>query len=455
MELHLHTAVTLPQRRRSATGAAGELPGPSGLVDGRYRVERELGRGGMGVVLLAEDVHLRRRVAIKLAIPDGGSHPDSVERMRAEAAALASVRSAHVAQVHAFGLHDGAPFIAMEYVEGLDLRALLHQHYDVHHDPVPVHRGVSILRQVADGLAAVHRAGLVHRDVKPANVVIERGTGRAVLVDFSVATVRGAEGEGDRQRLAGTPFYMPPEYYHDDAPVPSPQGDIYSLGCLACELLTGEPPFLRATPIAVCAAHLMSPAPRLSQRRPELRPLDDVVVRMLAKKPEARFRSCAALANVLARMTLPEAPDSPSSEDGLAAGPRILVVDDDPLFGRLAARCAQIAFAGTPVSVARAGSAAAALQSAQRRRPDQVILDYQLPDMDGVDLLSHLREVRHGGHTRVVVASAGVAQDARWRFGILGVEDFVDKPVELSALVALITSVGREHGWIDAEGTAR
>ncbi|MCC7541358.1 MAG: protein kinase [Deltaproteobacteria bacterium] len=417
------------------------------LIDRRYRVERELGRGGMGIVLLAEDADLRRKVAVKLGRPTSSAEDDSVEHLRQEAVALASVRSAHVAAVHAFGTHDGRPFFVMEHVEGQDLQSVIHEHYRTHREEVPIHRAVAILRQIADGLGAVHRAGIVHRDVKPANVIIEHVTGRAVLVDFGIA----AHGPVDHEAGApGTPHYMAPELHEarGASASASVQADIYALGCLAYELLTGSPPFGGSTPLELYYRHMMEAPPRPSSRRGDLAFLEPLLLRMVDKRPEARFASCAAVATALEQIGLTPSGRSTPSCAGAEAAPRVLVVDDDPVFGRLAARCAQIALADVAVSVSRESSAEAALENVQRRRPDLVVLDYRLPDMDGVDLLSHIRELKNGMHTRVLVASGDVGREARWRFGILGVSDFVDKPVDLTSLVARIAQLARDHGWL-------
>lgn len=455
-----------PAREAPSRLAAGTL------VDGRYRVVRPLGRGGMGQVLLAEDVYLRRKVALKLISRERRSEHDRA-RLQDEAAALASIRHTHVASVYAFGFHEGAPFFAMEHIEGRDLHSLIDDAYRRYHVPLPFHRALAILGHVADGLGAVHAAGIVHRDVKPSNVVIEERSGRAVLVDFGLAKPTGSDdaprdGAGtDPSLVVGTPHYMAPECAAG-APA-TPASDLYSLGCLAYELLTGTPPFEGATAVAVMLAHHGKEPPALSSRRPELAPLDHVLLRALAKDPRERFTAAAAMANALSelRPAAPQMPDSPApgSSDPSSAFPlatdaiRILVVDDDVTFARMAARCAQIALAGTPLSVSRVGTAAAALDNAARRRPDLVILDFQLPDLDGVDLLSHLREMPGGDHARILVASGATGHDARWRFGILGVRDFVDKPVALPELVERITRVAADQGWLlkrpsDPEGHA-
>jgi serine/threonine protein kinase len=188
-------------------GAPRSSLDPALIIDGRYRVESELGRGGMGVVYVARDAWLDRPVALKVIAASWASDARATDRFQKEAKALASVRSQHVVQVYAFGPHEGSYFFAMEYVHGRSLRAIIAEHKQ-HNATIPVHRTLAILSQIANGISAVHAAGIIHRDVKPANIVIEDDTGRPVLVDFGLAS----PGDDPSQAIAmGTPQYMAPE----------------------------------------------------------------------------------------------------------------------------------------------------------------------------------------------------------------------------------------------------
>jgi len=164
-------------------------------------VEAQLGKGAMGVVLRVRDIGLDRDVALKLIAPPFIADPSAATRFRREAAALAAIRNEHVVQVYSFGPHEGSFFFAMEYVRGPTLEALMRQHAD-HGAFVPLHRALTILLQVASGLDAAHHAGIVHRDVKPSNIVIEEHTGRPVLVDFGLAH----RGRLEASEVVGTPW---------------------------------------------------------------------------------------------------------------------------------------------------------------------------------------------------------------------------------------------------------
>ena len=410
-----------------------------------YRVERLLAEGAVGAVYLAHDEALGRNVALKVL--HDGVEPAEGTRLMKEAAALATLRNDHVVGVYAFGNHEGTPYIAMEYVEGRNLRGLIDEYYIEHRDWVPIFRAVQLLRDIADGMAAVHGAGIVHRDVKPENVVIEKGTGRVVIVDFGAAVVAADAKVGP---VMGTPYYLSPEAAHGARPHPGM--DIYSLGCLAYELLTGRGPFEADVVQEILLQHAKDPIPPVSSLRPGLGALDDLLSRSIAKKVSDRIASMAVFSNLLGDQLTPN--PVMMSDDSLSlvmdrpdGGIRILVVDDDPIFARVAARCARLAMIGSNAEVSRASTGGKALANAQRHRPDIIVLDYMLPDIDGVEVLSRIRAGHDGDHPEVIVASGALGVAEQWRFGILGVTEFVDKPVEFTDLLAVIHRIAAKRGW--------
>jgi serine/threonine protein kinase len=265
------------------------------VVDGRYCVKRELGRGGMGVVYLARDTWLDRPVALKVLEPTWSTDSRAAAGFLREAKALASLRSPNIVQVYTFGLHEESYFFAMEYVRGRTLRAVLDDH-KLRGGLLPLGAALDILEPIARGLAVVHAAGTVHRDVKPANIIIERNTGRPVLVDFGLAA---SDHEGaSRILIVGTPRYMAPEQAAGGARITA-QSDIYALGCTTFEVLTGGPPFATEDWSELRLAHLHRAPAAVSSLRPELAPFDAVLARALAKAPDDRFKSCDAFATAL------------------------------------------------------------------------------------------------------------------------------------------------------------
>jgi serine/threonine-protein kinase len=420
----------------------------TGQIDGRYTIERELGRGSMGVVYLARDVSLNRTVAIKALAPGIASYvePDAVRR---EAAALAAIHSENVVGVHAFGTDRGTPFFVMEYVKGEDLSKIIDSH-NKHDQRVPLRRSLGILRQLAEGLDLVHKEGIVHRDVKPGNVVIEEKTGRPVLIDFGLSIPSEALAGKGNTVVVGTPGYIGPEYLRDPIPAPAPTADVFALACTAFALLTGA----RVYDADEAKERLMMPLfrpPRLpSQIVPEYARFDAVFKRALASDPSARTPTCsdfvaeleAAAAPWLSQKESIHAPRGSSAEID-AEPPKVLIVDDDADLRTLLARAAQVVFHGDPtVTIGGVGRGSEALLLARVKMPSLVVLDYDMPGLNGVDTLTRLRELPGGSKARVLVVSAKLDQLLRWRFDVLGVNDFLQKPFELRDLIDLLSRLG-------------
>ncbi len=428
---------------------------PGTLIDGRYRVAREFGRGGMGAVYLAEDLGLERKVAIKLARTE---LPWAITRFRREAAALAAIRNEHVVLVHAFGEHEGSPFFVMEFIDGEELASIVGMHRRAQAE-TPLHRAVEIIRDVARGLAAVHAAGVLHGDIKAENIVIERGSGRAVLVDFGLAHDVQRELARRARRdepMLGTPQYLAPELYWVDDAQPTAQSDIYALAIVAFELLTGRVPFDAKEAFTILEMHRDVPAPAPSSIRPALAPFDALFASALAKSPADRPPTAAAFAarlEALGRTLAVDAGADAIAPSARSSGEavRLLVIEDEPVFARLAKRCAQIAFAGSPAEVTTVDSGRDAVLAARRHLPHLVLLDYHLPELNGVEVLSRIRALPGGDETDVLVVSGEAGAAERWRFGILGVRDFLEKPVDLERFVAAIRALAARRGLIRRE----
>lgn len=455
-------------------GPGDTMPDPAqldpGLLDGRYALERAIGRGTFGTVHLATDVWLERTVCIKLIAPEHVADEQVARRFRREAVAAASVRSDHVAQVHAFGRHGAGYYLAMEYVPGPDLQHLIDTH-GARGARVPFVRAISILRQVCDGAAAIHDAGIVHRDIKPKNVVIEEATGRPVLIDFGLA-LRTTEKRRISEQLVviGTPEYMAPETVDPSGRSGiSVATDVYALGCSAFELLTGRPPFEHVNPFQLLRMHVTHPVPRISERDRQLEPLDEVLRRALAKSPHDRFPSARELGKALdeagklvrpppAHEAFPEVPsvvqrlslpDMPTVRPmALSASRRVLVVDDDPEFRHFAMSAAQVAFYGHDVRIKTVKTGTHAIHDVMAKPPDLILLDHDMPGLHGVETLSRIRDLAHGARARVVVVSGKTPPELRAEFEVLGVEAFVSKPVQMPALVDTIARVAESAGWL-------
>jgi serine/threonine protein kinase len=253
---------------------------------GDYRIEGIVGVGRTGIVYLATDSRTGRAVALKVLREDVSIDPIYRERFRREAALLAALRHPHIIPIYGMGELDGDLFIATRLVSGT-LKNLIMA------GPIPVDVAIKIVTAVAEAVDTAHMAGIVHRDVKPANVLLDPGP-EVFLGDFGLARDPDAETLTLPGQVIGTLDYMAPE--HLDADGVGTPADIYALTCLAVETLTGEVPFPRGTDAAVMYAHVMEEPPSVSARRPELpAALDEVVAAGMAKDPEDRPSTARAL----------------------------------------------------------------------------------------------------------------------------------------------------------------
>ena len=278
----------------------GELPTvPGGLAAGSqvagYTIEEQIGRGGMAVVYRASDRRLNRPVALKILAPELASDEGYRQRFLREMRAAAAVDHPNIVPVFDAGEADGALFIAMRYVDGQDVRTLLEAE---HRLPAP--RAVRLITQAASALDEAHSRGLVHRDVKPGNMLIGSAQpDHLYLSDFGLSKQRVSSAPLTLTgQFLGTLDYMAPEQI-EGRPLDG-RADLYALACTAFEMLAGQPPFKRDAGLAVMWAQVSAPVPSLRALRPDLPPaVDQVMAKALAKSPDARYPSCTAFARAL------------------------------------------------------------------------------------------------------------------------------------------------------------
>ena len=257
------------------------------LFAGRYRISRKLGGGGMADVYLAEDQELGRRVAIKILHSRYANDEQFVERFRREATHAAGLSHPNIVSIFDRGEADGSYFIVMEYVEGRTLKELIRSR-----GPCPVPVAIAYERQLLSALRYAHRNGVVHRDIKPHNVIVDP-EGVVKVTDFGIARA-GASQMTEEGAIIGTAQYLSPEQARG-APVDQ-TSDLYSAGIVLYELLTGEVPFTGDSPVEIAMKHLTEVPPRPSALRPEIpEDLDLVVVHAMAKEPADRYQSAAAM----------------------------------------------------------------------------------------------------------------------------------------------------------------
>jgi predicted Ser/Thr protein kinase len=275
---------------------AGDL---NGKQLGDFRLLRRLGQGGMGQVYLAEQISLKRKVAIKIMRTDLPVTAASFERFRAEAEAVARITHANIVQVYSFAEEDGLHYMALEYVEGRNLREYLDKK-----GPPDLPIALSIMRQVAAALQRAGELGVIHRDIKPENILLTR-RGEVKVTDFGLS--RCFVDEPGRPHLTqsgiamGTPLYMSPEQIQGEAL--DPRTDIYSFGVTCYQMLAGQLPFRGQNPFELAMQHVQQEPEPLTQLRPDLpAELCAMVHRMMAKTPGQRYQACGELLKDLARL---------------------------------------------------------------------------------------------------------------------------------------------------------
>jgi len=261
------------------------------LLAGRYSIERELGRGGMGIVLLARDVALDRPVAIKLLPPHLATRPDERDRFLQEARTAAGLAHPNIVPIHLVEARGELVFFVMGFVDGETLRDRVERA-----GPLPPRLAMKLLQEVAWALGSAHQRGVIHRDVKPDNIMIERATERALVTDFGIALGRRA-AESAGGPVVGTARYMSPEQACGEAV--DARSDLYSMGATFFYALTGRAPFEAANLPAILTKHVYETAPLVQALRPEVpAKLAAVVDRLLRKAPPERFQTADDLARV-------------------------------------------------------------------------------------------------------------------------------------------------------------
>ena len=295
-----------------------------GTTVGGYPPEQLLGRGGMSVVYLAEHIRLGRKVALKVLTSALSADEAFRERFESESPRAAEVDHPNVIPIYDAGDADGELYIAMRYVQGADLKTLI-----ARDGPLNVGRALFILEQAAAALDAAHELELVHRDIKPANILIEEPSDRVFVSDFGVVKHTASPGVTKTGFFVGTADYAAPEQLEGLAV--DRRTDVYALGCVLYETLTGRPPFDREAEVAVMHAHLTEPPPAVTAMRTDLPAgIDTVIARAMAKAREERYESCSELIGAARSAILQQPAVEPLPALVAAAAPAAGIEGDEP-----------------------------------------------------------------------------------------------------------------------------
>ena len=444
----------------------------------RYEWTGTLGHGGIGVVFKAFDRDLEETVALKVLSPNLGRDENALlARFKREVALNRKIKHPNVARMFDYGIAGDYPYITMEFVDGEDLWTLIGKKRRY-----PAAEAVPIVRQIARGTSAIHRLGILHRDLKSQNVIVDR-QGAAVILDFGLARGSWEPGLTMASVLLGTPQYMSPEQALGE-PLDE-RADLYSIGIIAWEMLAGRTPFQGETPVATAMKHVHDPFPDIRTIVPGIPPdLFAVLSRVLSRKKEERFPSALELDDALAlcdtgpaaplaeERLLPEAeaflreveiaidsiilprparptPRTEAPKTLVATRPRrrtpvVLVVEEEvrDLLKLATALCM------TGCRTLEVRTAEEALETALSRKVDLVLMDTRLPGMDGFDVARILKSIPRAAHLPVLLLAPGPDR-ALHAFALQsGAADLLPKPVPQAYLEERVWELLRRRGFL-------
>jgi serine/threonine protein kinase len=400
------------------------------VLNDTFEIRNVLGAGGMGQVFEAQDRALNRRVAIKAAWP----HVPAIT-LRREAQAVAAIRHPSMITVYGLGRHRGVEYVVMERVYGVSLD----QHMDKRvrsQVPFSIAETLDILAGIAEGLSAVHRAGVAHRDIKPENVMIAPGN-RIILMDFGI--VMPEIDAAKSGTMSGSPGYMAPETITDGVQ----RGgaflvDMYALGVIGFELLVGELPYDGDTIAEILSAHVHDPVPDPGLLRDDCPPkLARLICDLMAKDPTERPPTMETVAFQLRSLAKAPTPPMPIHAPRASDTPKpwsVLVVDDDKEIARLLGFYVKKVAPDAEVRICNEPEAA--LDEMTKKAPDLLLLDLHMPKMNGIEVCMYVRGTAFADRVTIVSVSAGAQEHDISLLQQLGIRHFVRKDEDLGRRIA-------------------
>ena len=394
------------------------------IIVGSYRLLQPIGRGGMGIVYLAEHTHLRRRVAVKMTAHFSDLQPRLTHRFFAEARSVARLQHPNIVACLDAGRHASSKpnrpitdYFVMEYVPGQDLDSLIRNG-----GPLPVHRAADIFRQIADALAEAHRHGLVHRDLKPSNIIVTPDW-QAKLLDFGLA-LHPRHALTEPGTLLGTVGYMAPEQARDPHSVDG-RADLFSLGATLFWALTGKDPYPETgNPLSDLSRRLTAAPPDVRSARPEL-PADvaELLHLLLQVDPDKRYPTAESVSTALQPFTRWIAPSSNVLETGAHKQVQVLVVDGDDMSRAFVSTLLEGEFAVQPIK-----SGTEALRALEQKPYDLIVLDATPIGCSAQDLITTARRLHSDHGMMILVASGSLPVAALSGLVSVGADDFMTKP---------------------------
>jgi len=453
------------------------------VLEGKYRLLDEIGRGAMGTVFRAMDNVLERLVAVKFLRPEYNSKRDYRDRFKKEAIAMARIHDPNVVRIYTYGEDAGTTYFVMEYLEGRTVESAI----DAHNRRgffIPLQKAVDMLDQTAAGLSAIHRTGVVHRDVKPGNIIVTEETERAVIMDFGLVRQLKDPRTEASHNITGTPAYIAPELVQDTSEKSDAKhlSDIYSLGATAYEVITGSIPFGGDSWVEILRRHLSDVPVLPSVRRPGLpEAFDSIILQAMDKDPVARYESADDFREDLLSVDIDEAVQhtssppyssimrrgssssrlskprltptgssrsTPRSTPGSRSTPhgvmrstpgyhgRLLVIDPDAGFRDIVLKSAKAAVPGS--RIISAGSGAEAVEIIERNRPDVVLLEMDLPEANGLEVCASIKGDEGTEDVEIIVATGDLKRRERQILQGMGVRYFLTKPVDPHVLAEVL-----------------
>jgi len=398
-----------------------------------FHVVEIIGHGAMASVYRAVDTELEREVALKIPNARYASNPDFVDRFLREARAMGKLRHRNIVQIYSVGKHNGALFLAMEYVDGVPLSQIIAES-----GRLETGEAVECMSQICEAVECAHDRGIIHRDLKPSNILVEF-SGRVVVADFGISKIMTGNTGEDTLTFIGTPIYMSPEQCGEG--VLDRRTDIYSLGVIFYEMLVGRPPFGGDSPAEIIKSHLMQPLKFPAEEDIVLPPrIVKIIRRMLAKNPDGRYPDIRALAQELELWKNElSTSDGSTNQEAFPEGKEPVVLCHLPqkvLLGAVEAAMENINH--RMVSVA---SPTDLLRKLETMAPQMVILSHQRGRTGVFRLAESIKETRTNSHIKLILITHGISRSEVESAFRCGIDDIIAEPFDPSILVSKLEAV--------------